>query len=198
MARRVAGQRHRRRGRHLPAGLRRAGDGCGIDPQKQQRHARFFGRERKATAGGQVQLAHWSPAFHHHGVQGRVAQALHRRAQQRHGIGKHADKRLARPAAQIAPSFGLKHAPQPSRSTRTQPQHATRLAGKTRRQTHGKPANRACVLRLRGIDLMQPRACRPADQSLQHGQTEPAGKRLQLLCAVADRKGNDSHVPIMF
>lgn len=198
MARRVAGQRHRRRGRHLPAGLRGAGHGRGIDSHEQKRHARLFGSERKTATGGKVQLAHRAPAFHHHRAQGRAAQALHRRAQQGHGIGKDADQRLARSAAQIAPSFGLKHAPLPSSPTRSQPQHRAGLASKTRRHTHGKPGGSRRILGFCGIDLMHPRARRPTDQSLQHGQAKSAGKRFQLRCTVADREGNDSHVLIMF
>jgi hypothetical protein len=198
MARRVARQRHRRRGRHLPAGLRRAGHGRGVDPQKQQRHARFLGSERKTAAGGEVQLAHPPPAFHHHRAQSRAAQALHRRAQQRHGIGQNAHQPLARPPPQIAPALGLKHAAQSRGPARSQPQHRVRLSGHARRQRHGKSAGSRRVLGLLGIDLMHPRTRRPADQPLQHGQAESAGRRLQLRYAVAGREGNDSHVLIMF
>lgn len=194
----MAGQRHRRRGRHLPAGLRGAGHRRGIDPQKQQRHARFLGSERKTATGGQVQLAHGAPAFHNHRAQGRAAQTLHSRAHQRQGIGQHADQPLARPPPQVAPALGLNHAPQPRGPPRSQPQHRARPAGKARGQAHGKPAGRRRIIDLCPINLMHPRARQSADQSFQQGQTETAGERFQLRRTMADRKGDDSHVHIMF
>lgn len=194
----MAGQRDRGCGGHLPTRLRRTGHGRGVDPQKQQRHARFLGSERKTAAGSQVQFAHRPPAFDYHRPQGRAAQAFHRCAQQRHGIGQYADQSLARSPSQIAPSFGLNHAAQPRSRARTQPQHRARLAGKTRRHTHGKPAGSRRILGLCRIDLMHPSAPRPADQSIQHGQAETASSRLRLRRTLAEGKGSDSHVPIMF
>lgn len=194
----MAGQRDRGRGGYLPAGLRRAGHGRGVDSHEQERHARFLGSERKTAAGSQVQLAHRPPAFHYHRPQGRAAQAFHRRAQQRHGVGQDTDQSLARPPSQIAPPFSLKHAAQPRSRARTQPQHRARSAGKGRRHAHGKTGGSRRILDLCRIDLMHPSPRRPADQSIQHGQAETAGSRLQLRGTLAEGKGNDSHVPIMF
>lgn len=198
MARRVARQRDRRRGGHLPAGLRRTRHGRGIDPQKQQRHARLLGGKRQAAAGSQVQLAHRPPAFDHHRSQRRTAQALHRRAQQGHGIGQHAHQPLARLPPQIAPPLALKHAAQTRGTARSQPQHRTRSTGKARHQGHGESADSCRILDLRRIDFMDPGACQSAchsaHQTLWHGQARTAGRRVGSPCVMARKEGNDSHV----
>ena len=193
----MAGQCVRRSGGHLPAGLRRAGDGRRVMAQQQQRHARFLCRKGKAAAGGQVQLAHRPPAFHDHRPQRSAAQGIDGGTQQGRGIGYHAQQSIARRAAQFGPAIGLYHAACARSPLRPQPQHRRARIGHAHCHAHCKSRRAGKIIAFGRIDFMNTPPRQPAAQrGIERGNAQRAPTR-QWLCALAHKGRNDSHMFIL-
>lgn len=158
----MAGQCARGGGGNLPAGLRCAGNRLGIDAQQQQRHTRPFGRQRQPTAGGEIQFAHRSPAFHDHGTQPLAAQCIHRTAQQRPDIRNDADQAARRHPTQFGPAIGLKHAHHSCRAPCAQPHKGAFRTAHSCCQRGGEPACGTGITRFGCIDFVDPAMSQPA------------------------------------
>lgn len=191
----MAGQRMRRRGSHLPAGLRRAGHGRSIDAQQQQRYARSLGSQGKTATSGKIQFAQRTPAFHDHRSQRRAAQGIDGGAQQRHRAGHHGHQPIPRRTAQFGPAIGLHHAAQPDVALCPQPQHRAARARHSCRYRHGKSRRGRRIVHFGRIDFMNAPARQPTSQSgVERGDAERPARRGQRHRAFAHGDWSDSHM----
>lgn len=154
IARRIGLARPRRQGPHQPARRRRARRRLRRDPQEQGHDAGSFGRQRKAPAGGEIELARFAPGLDQRRAERGTARRLGPGPQHALGIAGPHQQHLRGVEAEFGEAGRMQAAGLGVEEILPRPEQWARTSA-PQRQGRGKAGGGGKVGPGRGVDLMQ-------------------------------------------